>query len=170
MRACARASPWAHSATLKRSNWQTAARGCQHSTLISPWWIEWKMCLILFFLLLPALINLQQHWNQYRYCTFPLYWISTHALFWQERHSTIPHHRYVVIFKYVSAHMFCRQFKIYGIFLLCTLACENYLSDFSRLRSAVFVLQIVIRQVWYSARQEVVIHITVLFANFSAEV
>lgn len=44
--------------------------GCQHSTLISPWWIEWKTCLILFFLLVAALIDLQQHWNQYRIALF----------------------------------------------------------------------------------------------------
>lgn len=41
-------SSWAHSPTLKRSDQQTAALGCQHSTLISLWWIEWKTCLILF--------------------------------------------------------------------------------------------------------------------------
>lgn len=64
------ASSWAHSPRLKRTDRQTAARGCQHSTLISPWWIEWKTCLILFFLLVPALIDLQQHWNQYRIALF----------------------------------------------------------------------------------------------------
>lgn len=57
-------------AILKRADQQTAAHRCQQSVLIGPWWTEWKMCLILFFVLVPALIDLQQLWNQYRIALF----------------------------------------------------------------------------------------------------
>lgn len=52
-------------AIVKRADRQTPAHRCQQSVFISPSWTEWKMCLILFFVLVPALIDLQQHWNQY---------------------------------------------------------------------------------------------------------
>lgn len=41
-----------------------------------------------------------------RDCTFLLYWIPTHILFWQGKHFTILHHRCHVIFKYVRAYIF----------------------------------------------------------------
>lgn len=52
-------------------------------------------------------------------CTFPLYWIPTHVLFWQGRHSTIPHHRCLVIFKSVRTYMFWNWFRGYAVFLSC---------------------------------------------------
>lgn len=62
-----------------------------------------------------------------RDCTFPLYRIPTHILFWQGKHSTVPHHRCRVIFK-------CSQFRglfdVYVICVPCMLACENYMSGF----------------------------------------
>jgi len=52
-------------------------------------------------------------------CTFLLYWIPTHILFWQGKHSTKPHHRCLIIFKYVRAYIFWRCFRVHAIYLLC---------------------------------------------------
>lgn len=90
LRLCVCVSSWAQSLTLKRSDRQTAARGCQHSPLISPWWIEWKTCLILFFLLVAALIDLQQHWNQYKIALF--YSIGSQHTFCFDKESTSQYH------------------------------------------------------------------------------
>ena len=100
--ACMHASSWAHSPTLKRSDRQTAAHGCQHSTLISLWWIEWKTCLILFFLLVAAPIDLQQPRNQYRIALF--HSIGSRHTFCFDKESTWQYH--LVIFKSVSTHTF----------------------------------------------------------------
>lgn len=78
------------SPTLKRSDWQTQARGCQHSILIGPWWIGWETCLILFFRLVPTVIDLQQHWNQYRSALF--HSIGSQHTFCYDKRSTPQYH------------------------------------------------------------------------------
>lgn len=109
-------------------------------------------------------------------CTFPLYWIPTHVLFWQGRHSTIPHHRCLVIFESVRAYMFWNWFRGYAIFLSCYLGMWKltvYIFLFFYFfleRVPVYVsvgLQILRQQVWYSGRQEEVSHITILVGHLS---
>lgn len=110
-------SSWAHSPTLKRSDQQTAALGCQHSTLISLWWIEWKTCLILFFLLVPAPIDLRQHWNQYRIAL--LHSIGSRHTFCFDKKSTPQHQlrRRRVIIESVRAYVLNEVYRVSCIFV-----------------------------------------------------
>lgn len=58
----------------------------------------------------PALKSIQD-------CTFTLYWISTHVLFWQEKHSTAPHRRRRVIIKSVRAYVLNKVYRVCCIFV-----------------------------------------------------
>lgn len=50
-------------------------------------------------------------------CTFTLYWISTHVLFWQEKHSTAPHRRRRVIIESVRAYVLNEVYRVCCIFV-----------------------------------------------------
>lgn len=88
----------------------------------------------------PALKSIQD-------CTFTLYWISTHVLFWQEKHSTAPHRRRRVIIESVRAYVLNEVYRVccifvpyvgmwkltvyfFFLFFLLELACLMSVSDF----------------------------------------
>lgn len=58
----------------------------------------------------PALKSIQD-------CTFTLYWISTHVLFWQEKHSTAPLRRRRVIIESVRAYVLNEVYRVSCIFV-----------------------------------------------------
>lgn len=111
----------------------------------------------------PALKSIQD-------CTFTLYWISTHVLFWQEKHSTAPLRRRRVIIESVRAYVLNEVYRVSCIFVpyvgMWKLTVYFFFLSFFCWNWPVLCLcRTSDVQVWYSGRREVVRHITILLCR-----
>lgn len=160
-------SSWAHSPTLKRSDQQTAALGCQHSTLISLWWIEWKTCLILFLyqhrsICASTEINTGLHF-------YTLLDLDTRSVLTRKAlHSITPqtscHYRIcqsLCFERGLPCKLYfcaiCGHVKINCLLFLSSFFCWNW--------PVLCLCRTSDVQVWYSGRREVVRHITILLCR-----
>lgn len=103
---CVCVSSWAHSNTLKI--WPTNSSSSRMSAQPSYQSMMNRMENVSY-LVLPTCSSSDRSATapkSIRDCTFLLYWIPTHILFWQGKRFTILHHRCHVIFKYVRAYIF----------------------------------------------------------------
>lgn len=111
----------------------------------------------------PALKSIQD-------CTFTLYWISTHVLFWQEKHSTASLRRRRVIIESVRAYVLNEVYRVSCIFVpyvgMWKLTVYFFFLSFFCWNWPVLCLcRTSDVQVWYSGRREVVRHITILLCR-----